>query len=720
MNYFIKTILLMFLLINSLNANNITKEAGASKKVAHTIPINLNSLNQAVIQLQKTPLDSEQLAEIYEKYDDAISHQETVTFSLGRLFQSQVTCEGIKATLADVIPVMIDILKTALEQIPAYALKQIVGYDITTPAGFAEFVVDMASGVVCSGYSLTVIVSEEALRTTVDVIDKSMLTFSTECEKQNGTVQGGAGEANENRCQRPAVNKNAAERSTDALAESAAEEFSSKLNDCMDSMKKMYNEVITAKIKNFTPYKKERQKSFCEMAKTWEKKSPAKEMAIQSPIRFHAVDFQKRDKNAKKKKHNICNKNPFLKVCKVTDEETEITGSVKLNTEAINKMVADKEKVLNVSRDIPSTALSRDIIDDGLNIINILNECLNDPTAIICQRISCTGVGSMDADCQATAPAIPIRMQHIPFSFAVPVDPQFDLQQVDSLLLKMRMKKLICLKADLMLPQEKENFIQALNSLVNPNYVKLKNTHGEILFDEIFKKEFCNYQFDQQINHYEKFTRRKFREIENELAKSKQKKQVTFSKAKTLKADFSHTMTGLENIEDMCTWFESDGSDLNQDYTSILYKDPATGTQSIQKKRLTSLPMAHIAHTQPSFPVYGVCADASCSKMNCVYDCINWKCPNTDGPFSATDLNNDNFSKALQDYKAKQANKKYAPDEVRAKKTATEYVDELEAGRFKKYEKAYNLFHNYESKYSRKVMLPMLRRQELEDALFIY
>jgi len=642
-------------------------------------------------------MNSARLNDIFTKYTASVdmSNTQTVKFDIGTIFETKVTCEGIQANLDDVVPIFIEIIKTSLKQIPAYALKQITGYDLTSPAGFADFAVDVVSFALCAVYSLGVITGEQALRTTTDYLDKLYLTYSTENQDQGGTVQGGAGESENEYEQEPATNDNARERSMKSLLESASEEFSSKLNKCMDGMKKMYNEVIKAKIKNFKPYKVEKRKSFCEMMKTYEKTKPATELSLKSPIRFHPV-------GETKAKEKVCYKNLMFVSCKDSGDKT-LNASVRLNTDTINKILNDDGKLLKISNTPLAGNMSLSIEETGKKILNVFTDCINDPNnADFCEELSCEGTSAnLDTDCQSTPPAIPLRKQAIPFSFmpvqkclstdtthTPPTYYEGDIchdscpcgSPIISKMTRMQEKKAICLQFEIMTTAQRRLFLEQTLKVISSDTSTVKELKGVYnnIFEDFIIKDFCKYQMEQQINDFELYERNKFKTMEKETINYQYRNQIGMSRIQDLKADFTPGRTAFDGYVDMCTWYQSGqgNSSYAQDFTTVLKYDETTNTYTIEKVDLstwTTTDMDNIAHSQPLYPVFGVCANSDCSQMKCVYDCRNWNCDNGfPTELSGTgvlQVNNTNIATELTQYKANTAeNRKQEPDEVRAKK----------------------------------------------------
>ena len=714
---FIQIFFIFYIFMLNVNGDTtIETESGENKSIASSIILNQKDLDYTLMKMNQAPLRNNKIEAIFNEYQNSLNNNQTVKFKIGTVFQSQMTCEGIKANLNDIIPVIEDIIITTLEQIPTYIINNITGYNFGTPEGFAEAIVDMSSYVLCASYTVVVLVPEQALKASVEYYDKLMSTATNESEVKTNIEIAAPTAAVEKSKQAPALNKSAGVQAKAELTSSFTEEFNEKLGKCMDYMKNLYRDVITSKIKNFTPFKVKKRKSGCEMLKTKEKKSPAKDLTIYSPIKAHALDYKKQNGNQIKANEYII-KNDLIITQFSTGKEDKIKKMIKLNVDSINNFIADGQKILDVSNKLPSINVSREVKETGIEIVSILNTCLNDPTLNICEKINCQSTASMDSECQRPNPNIPSQREiDIPINFQLPNTQSFDYSKIDSLLLKLKLKKVICLKAGIMNKEEKRRFIFAFNNILNPNsLLNINKRDSETIFNIFILEQFCNVQFEEQLKDFEKFETNKRETLKRKILRATKNSEITFSKFKERKAEFSKDISGFENYEEMCSWTD------NQNFTSVLYKNPLTNAMEIKKVMLSNLDTSEISHTEPMFDTYGVCMDAVCSGMKCVYDCVNEKCPDiTNTPFSTAELNNNTITQIYNAYKNDPQNKKYGSDEKRKIKTVGEYIEEMEKSTFEEYRKIYTNYNNFAKKFSLEVMTIQLERQSIEESLFLY
>lgn len=726
MNKFLYSFFILFFLcnLNLYATDNLSIQSGTSTDVlAQPIELKLTEVNKASVKLFKqNSFDDKQLLKYFENYKDILSHGQTESFEIGEVFSSEITCEGIKVNFPDLEPILLDIVKSALKNLPSYVMKNTIGYDMTSPDGLADTVIDLTSSILCSVYTLGVVGAEGIITGTSAYISKLYDTYRIKEDDITTSGPNGADKetgATEDSSQTQDTEKNAKKRATDETESSLAQEFSSKFNNCMDYTKQMFNEVISANIKDFTPFKIKKQKSFCEIAKKKAKKNKAIEYTVKSPIRYHSLE------NKEKKTHELCFKTSTITSCKKIDDENQLDSQVYIDVEKVNAMRYDKGKIQTISRDLPSSSYNNEIYTIGIDITSMLTNCINDNTGLDCQALSCEGVYAGTDHCLSVGDTPSIREKNIPFSFKAPTLPDgtvVDTADVSSLLIRLKQKKYICLLTDIMDSDQKINFIQELYTIIYPNSsVNLDRRNAENVFNLVFKEDFCNYQLDKQIEDLDKYNQTKYENIIQENIKESFLAQKTLSNFKNLKANYPEYDEDFSGIVDMCTWYE--GGALNQNFTTVL-KNDGSGNYTIERIDISNLDTSKISKMQPLYPVYGICADNSCSKMNCIYtckdnlaDCSNM---NVSTPFSFNDLNNNNVNISYQDFINNPANKKYGSSEKRKTYSIKKYFEDAEKARLKSLDKVYDDFHNYEGKFSREIVIKLFKRQDLEDELFLY
>ena len=108
--------------------------------------------------------------------------------------------------------------------------------------------------------------------------------------------------------------------------------------------------------------------------------------------------------------------------------------------------------------------------------------------------------------------------------------------------------------------------------------------------------------------------------------------------------------------------------------------------------------------------------------MNCIYTCKDnlADCSFiTNSPFSYSELNNNNVFNAYNEYKT-DPNNEYGSAEKRKSISITTYLEKIEKARLNNLDKVYNNYHNYENVFGTKIILKQMKRQDLENLLFIY
>ena len=730
-----KKILLILLLIiyttSGLSITTITPTS--SKQVTTEIDLKEDLINRMMVKFQVSIMDDDEIAEFYTEYTDSLNQQETITYKIPTIFKSQVTCEGIKATFGDVLPVLLDVLKQVVEKIPEYALKKFFGYDTANPKSYADMMVDMASFLVCGGISLTLTTAETTIRAIPDAMAKTTNTVEVWIDKQVSSVLNSPAPEGQGTGTMNTTNMSASEKAAYDAAEKALQKQSDNVQNCMEKYKLMYEEVVTSTIKNFKPAKKIKQTSFCKMVKEKEESSPARNFTIKSPLHF----------KMKPKKQQMCIKTDLIINCKIIGDPDSIS-SVKLNEDRINEIIADDGNMNNISKELPSSPYGKALMFQGIEIVDTLTKCINNSYSYpICKALSCKGVPQVGS-CAPDSVGITPREKTLGIIFpSATSELEVDYKKYASLLMKLSIKKKICLRFEILNTSQRVKFIQEFLSTLKGGADKVPVTSDQaiFIFQKLLKEEFCEEQFEDQIELYETYRINKYKKISTNAVLKRFEIERTMSKFLENKVVADKQEPLHKGFIDMCSWYDAskDTGDSsyrstdgwNQDKTSVLVYDTSTNKNKIKLISLSSLNESKIAKYQPDFPVFGVCVDANCTKMKCVYDCKNDECDMSFNDVSTNEndltgtgtqsLKNTTIKKEYDKFKADNPeNKQQASNEHRKIMSETTFLEKSEKERKKEIENTYNQYEEYNGEYQETVLPLSLHRLELDKSLFIY
>lgn len=685
-----------FLNIQLFGANlndypNIAKDMGKMK----TIELDSYTIEETLRKLKMYPMATPQTQNIFDKIAVERQSRTTQTYTKLKVFESKFTCEGITANLDDIVPYIVDLVETVIENIPEYAMKRIIGKDISTPASSYELIIEIMMNIYCLIQVIPSTVGmEQGLRSVPELISS---LFST----NKKTTEVGAADSNGDSPYIDtikkllgtgvSVNTNAGTQTASSLASDILESIMDKNTKCVEGLRIWVNDILTPSIKDFRPYKIASQKSYCEMADTYKKQTAGNNFDLYSPIRW------------KNTQENFCIEDQFQKVCKNTDPSNQKAISI-INVDKMKEYLDDGISLPNLSNTLVNNFTSKEMFTLGFHIVDSLTICINNPTIQVCKEIDCTD--NSDQECQGTME----RLKNIPLKYTVSSLTNYDDYKdnfigFDSLITKLKIKKIQCLRLEIMNTEEKYKFVKSFARIFNSGFGRnfeasnINSAEAVKIFDNMVINEYCNNHMKLQIQEYDNLLKNKVFNIKMNNVKSDLQIQENFSKIQRLKMVFNKSNTSLANVVDACTYKK--GGTNPQTTFDVLIRD-ASGNLSIVSKP-TNFESASFTHASAEFTVKGTCVnDASgvCVAMNCSYD-------ETEIASSYEDLKNDTSNSVVSKEELKYM-------------TQTEYIEKIEKDRIKTYENIYNKYNILEKEFTNKVLTPQLIRYMIENSYFIY